>query len=103
VVSDHPVSIELSAPGADQLGEIARLLKDWQHDGAPVHLHPGDLGWHWRFGVEAIAVAAAAALRGLGASSAIVVTPSSNIGAVATYTSAGFQPLPEARDLRRST
>jgi hypothetical protein len=77
VVSDHPVSIELSVPGADQMSEIVRST--------------------------AITVAAAAALRGLGTSSAIVVTPSSNIGAVATYTSAGFQPLPEARDLRRST
>ncbi|MEU0372200.1 GNAT family N-acetyltransferase [Streptomyces sp. NPDC006283] len=47
---------------------------------------------------KAITVAAAAALRKLGSSSAIVCTPSSNVGAVATYTSAGFQPLPEIRD-----
>lgn len=49
----------------------------------------------------AITVAAAAALRQLGSSSAIVATPSSNAGAVATYLSAGFRKLPEARDLRR--
>jgi ribosomal protein S18 acetylase RimI-like enzyme len=50
----------------------------------------------------AITVAAAAALRGLGSSSAIVCTPSSNVGAVATYKSGGFQQLPEVRDLHRS-
>ena len=46
----------------------------------------------------AITAAAAAALQELGASSAIVCTPSSNIGAVATYESAGFRPRPEIRD-----
>ncbi len=50
----------------------------------------------------AITVAAAAALRELGSSSAIVCTPSSNVGAIATYQSAGFQQFPEARDLHRS-
>ena len=37
----------------------------------------------------------------LGSSSAIVCTPSSNVGAVATYKAAGFHPLPEIRDRRR--
>ncbi|MEV6277065.1 GNAT family N-acetyltransferase [Nocardia sp. NPDC051832] len=46
----------------------------------------------------AITRAAAAALRDLGSSSAIVCTPSSNVGAVATYKSAGFRQLPEIRD-----
>ena len=50
---------------------------------------------------QAITVAAAAALQELGSSSAIVCTPSSNVGAVATYRSAGFQQLPEIRDRRR--
>ncbi len=50
----------------------------------------------------AITVAAAAALQELGSSSAIVCTPSSNVGAVATYKSAGFLPLPEVPDLHRS-
>jgi ribosomal protein S18 acetylase RimI-like enzyme len=49
----------------------------------------------------AISVAAAAALRELGASSAIVCTPSANAGAVATYESAGFRPLPQRRDRYR--
>jgi ribosomal protein S18 acetylase RimI-like enzyme len=50
---------------------------------------------------KAISVAAAAALQALGSSSALVCTPSSNVGAVATYRSAGFQPLPEVRDRYR--
>ena len=49
----------------------------------------------------AITVAAAAALQQLGSSSAIVCTPSSNVGAVATYKSAGFRQLPEVRDRYR--
>ena len=51
---------------------------------------------------RAVTLAAAAALREMGSSSAIVCTPSSNSGAVATYASAGFERFPEARDLRRS-
>ncbi|MFD7229269.1 GNAT family N-acetyltransferase [Streptomyces sp. NPDC059881] len=49
----------------------------------------------------AITIAAAGALQQLGSSCAIVCTPSSNVGAVATYTSAGFQQLPEVRDQYR--
>ncbi|ADB32121.1 GCN5-related N-acetyltransferase [Kribbella flavida DSM 17836] len=46
---------------------------------------------------QAITVAAAAALRELGASRAMVCTPSFNVGAVATYRAAGFEPLAEIR------
>ena len=49
----------------------------------------------------AITLAAAAALQQLGSSSAIVCTPSANVGAVATYQSAGFHQLPERRDQAR--
>jgi ribosomal protein S18 acetylase RimI-like enzyme len=52
---------------------------------------------------KAVTVAGAAALRELGSSSAVVCTPSSNVAGVATYASAGFQQLPETRDLRRNT
>lgn len=52
---------------------------------------------------RAISVAAAAALREMGASSAMVCTPSDNTGAVATYVSAGFEPLPERLDSARTT
>lgn len=50
---------------------------------------------------KAVTLAAAAALQRMGASSALVCTPSSNVGAVATYESAGFRPRPEVRDLTR--
>lgn len=49
----------------------------------------------------AITLAAAVALRGMGSSSAIVCTESSNVGAVATYRSAGFEQLPDVPDLHR--
>ncbi|WP_394615621.1 GNAT family N-acetyltransferase [Lentzea sp. JNUCC 0626] len=49
----------------------------------------------------AITIAGAAALRELGSSSALVCTPSSNAGAVATYRAAGFTALPEVFDQRR--
>lgn len=47
----------LSTPGVEGLGEIVHALRDWQYEGAPMQLHPGDLGWHWRFGAEATAAA----------------------------------------------
>lgn len=49
----------------------------------------------------AITLAAAAALRRMGSSSATVCTISANVGAVATYRSAGFEQLPDVPDLRR--
>ncbi|OFE16277.1 acetyltransferase [Humibacillus sp. DSM 29435] len=50
---------------------------------------------------RAITVAAAAALRDMGSSSVTVCTPSSNLGGVAAYVSAGFERLPNVLDLRR--
>jgi GNAT superfamily N-acetyltransferase len=50
----------------------------------------------------AISLAAAAALREMGASSATVCTPSSNVGGVATYTAAGFTALGDVADFRRA-
>jgi GNAT superfamily N-acetyltransferase len=51
---------------------------------------------------RAISLAAAAALREMGASSANVCTPASNAGGVATYASAGYTALPDVTDLRRA-
>jgi len=50
---------------------------------------------------RAITLAAAAVLQRLGSSSATVCTPSSNVGGVAAYMSAGFEKLPEVTDFRR--
>ncbi|MEU3742490.1 GNAT family N-acetyltransferase [Streptomyces sp. NPDC032198] len=50
----------------------------------------------------AISVAAAAALREMGASSALVSAESSNIAAVATYKAAGYQPSSERLDVSRA-
>lgn len=44
-------------PGVEGLGEAVGALREWQCDGAPMQLHPGDLGWFWRFGAEATAAA----------------------------------------------
>jgi GNAT superfamily N-acetyltransferase len=65
----------------------------------PMGVHPDHRGLGYG---TAICVAAAAALREMGASSATVCTPSANVGAVATYTSAGFQKLPDVTDFRRA-
>ncbi len=56
-VFEQGVSIVLSKPGLDGLSEVVRVLREWQCDGAPVQLHPGDLGWYWRFGADATAAA----------------------------------------------
>ncbi|SDI39176.1 Acetyltransferase (GNAT) family protein [Actinokineospora alba] len=51
------MGIVLGTPGVDGLGEAVRVLREWQHEGAPMQLHPGDLGWFWRFGAETTAAA----------------------------------------------
>lgn len=51
------MAIVLGKPEVDGLGEAVGVLREWQHDGSPWQLHPGDLGWFWRFGAEATAAA----------------------------------------------
>jgi ribosomal protein S18 acetylase RimI-like enzyme len=51
------MAIVLGKPGVDGLSEAVGVLREWQDDGAPWQLHPGDLGWFWRFGAEATAAA----------------------------------------------
>lgn len=88
----------------DHQGNAVAAVTVWSAGpGAPGLLEPMGVHREHRghgYG-KAITVAAAAVLHELGSSSAIVCTPSSNLGAVATYKSAGFQQLPENRDLRR--
>lgn len=49
--------IEVAEPDVDGLGEIVDAMRAWQVEGDPVQLHPGDLGWFWRFGEAATAAA----------------------------------------------
>jgi ribosomal protein S18 acetylase RimI-like enzyme len=51
------MAIVLGKPGVDGLSAAVDALREWQYDGAPWQLHPGDLGWFWRFGAEATAAA----------------------------------------------
>ncbi|SCG54527.1 Acetyltransferase (GNAT) family protein [Micromonospora halophytica] len=47
----------MGAPGVDGLGDVVRVLRQWQYDAGPVQLHPGDVGWFWRFGAQRTAAA----------------------------------------------
>ncbi|MEV5964293.1 GNAT family N-acetyltransferase [Kribbella sp. NPDC051952] len=51
------MAIGLSTPEIDDLGAVVGALREWQDDAGPVQLHPGDLGWFWRFGAEKTAAA----------------------------------------------
>ena len=54
---DRGMAIVVGRPGVDGLSEAVAVLREWQYEGAPMHLHPGDLGWFWRFGAETTAAA----------------------------------------------
>jgi len=92
--------------GYDGDGDAVAAVTVWSAgDGRPGLLEP--LGVHrdhrgHGYG-RAITVAAAAALQEMGSSSATVCTPSSNVGGVATYVSAGFQKIPDVTDFRRTS
>ncbi|MFJ4102061.1 GNAT family N-acetyltransferase [Amycolatopsis japonica] len=90
--------------GYDDRGDAVAAVAVWSAGpGRPGLLEPMGVHRDQRghgYG-RAITVAAAAALQELGSSSAAVNTPSSNVGAVTTYKSGGFQPWPETRDLTR--
>lgn len=49
--------IETSTPDVDGLGAVVDVLRAWQDDATPLQLHPGDVGWFWRFGAPATAAA----------------------------------------------
>jgi len=51
------MAIVMAGPEVGGLGEVVDVLREWQYDGGPVQLHPGDVGWYWRFGVEQTAAA----------------------------------------------
>src|SRR3954447_3031581 len=47
------ITLERATPAS--LSEVTEAVADWQRDGEPVQLHPGDLGWHWRLGADELA------------------------------------------------
>jgi GNAT superfamily N-acetyltransferase len=51
------VTVELGAADSESLPAILQTMASWQVDDASLQLHPGDLGWFWRFGGEATAAA----------------------------------------------
>lgn len=51
------MSIFLSTPSAGDLDEVVRALAEWRHEGAPMQLHAGDVGFYWQFGPEVTAAA----------------------------------------------
>jgi ribosomal protein S18 acetylase RimI-like enzyme len=44
------MTIVLGTPDVDGVREVMAVLREWQHDDAPMQLHPGDIGWHHRLG-----------------------------------------------------
>lgn len=53
MVCDAVMTTQLQVPGPGGLTDAVAALRDWQHDDAPMQLHPGDIGWFWRLGAEA--------------------------------------------------
>jgi hypothetical protein len=51
------MAIVIGTPGVGGLAETVGVLREWQYEGAPTQLHPGALGWFWRFGAQATAAA----------------------------------------------
>jgi GNAT superfamily N-acetyltransferase len=49
------MSLTLEIPDPASLDAVVESVAEWQHDGVPVQVHPGDLGWHWRLGAERLA------------------------------------------------
>ncbi|MEV4537583.1 GNAT family N-acetyltransferase [Asanoa sp. NPDC049518] len=49
------MEITVARATPERLGEIVEVVAGWQHTGGPVQLHPGDLGWNWSLGAEALA------------------------------------------------
>lgn len=99
-----PYADARSLLGYDEQGNAVAEVTVWSAGpGKPglfepmgVHADHGGRGYG-----RAMCVAAAGVLQDMGASSALVCTPSANLGGIATYVSAGFERLPERRDRTR--
>ncbi|MFX4270726.1 GNAT family N-acetyltransferase [Propionibacteriaceae bacterium Y1685] len=51
------MTLTVAQPEISELPAVIKTLAQWQRDGAPLQLHPGDLGWYWQFGGEKTAAA----------------------------------------------
>ena len=51
------MAIQMTVPEAAGLADVVAVLRDWQVEGAAMQLHPGDVGWFWRFGTAETAAA----------------------------------------------
>ncbi|GAA5160119.1 GNAT family N-acetyltransferase [Ornithinimicrobium tianjinense] len=49
------MTITKHTPGTEELPTVLAALRGWQGDQAPAALHPGDVGWFWRFGERTVA------------------------------------------------
>lgn len=57
------MTIEMRVPDVADLGGVVRVMGEWQVEGRPMQLHPGDLGWFWRLGATRAAAAVRAWVR----------------------------------------
>lgn len=51
------MDISVRTPDVGELNQVLGVLREWQHDEGPLHLHPGDLGWFSLRGPAATAAA----------------------------------------------
>lgn len=49
------MSVAMQSGTPALLDDVVEAVASWQQEGAPVQVHPGDLGWNWGFGSEALA------------------------------------------------
>lgn len=90
--------------GYDDEDHAVAMVTVWAgRSGGPGELEPMgvDRARQGRGHGRAICLAGAAALKEMGSSHAFVSTPSTHVGAVATYRAAGYEEKPQVRDLRR--
>ncbi|GAB3926118.1 hypothetical protein GCM10029976_020310 [Kribbella albertanoniae] len=57
MVWDWGMGLELGTATVGGLRDVVGVLREWQCEGSPHQLHPGDVGWYWRFGAEQTAAA----------------------------------------------
>lgn len=57
MLSNRGMTLTMSRPTIEQLPSVLEVLTAWQTGDRPAQLHPGDLGWFWRFGAERTAQA----------------------------------------------